>query len=312
MVLCIGTTPAAQRVMRFDKVCVNQVNRAATTADGAAGKAVNVAKVLQTLGEKPVLTGFLGGLRGQQLAALLKARGIEMDFVIVTAPTRQCITVIDQSSRTVTELVQESLPVDPADYEKLTRLIQRRLKGCRAAIMSGTITPQGPDDFYYRCTQLARDQGVLPVVDAKGPLLVEALKARPALVKPNRSELAATVGSELVEDRDLVEAMRSLAARGAERVVVTDGPKATFAFDGVTVWRVPSPVVEAVNPIGSGDAFTAALVWSLLRGDDLGQASCFASAAGAANALTLMAGELDLAEFQKLARTIQPSRLENF
>jgi fructose-1-phosphate kinase PfkB-like protein len=159
---------------------------------------------------------------------------------------------------------------------------------------------------------MARDQGVLPVVDAKGPLLVEALKARPALVKPNRSELAATVGSELVEDRDLVEAMRSLAARGAERVVVTDGPKATFAFDGVTVWRVPSPVVEAVNPIGSGDAFTAALVWSLLRGDDLGQASCFAAAAGAANALTLMAGELDLAEFQKLARTIQPSRLENF
>ena len=64
MILCLGTTPAVQRVMVFTKLTLDAVNRAATTLDGAAGKSVNVAKVLKSLGERPVATGFLGGDRG--------------------------------------------------------------------------------------------------------------------------------------------------------------------------------------------------------------------------------------------------------
>src|SRR5204863_2325032 len=90
MILCLGTTPAAQRVMLFRKLTLDAVNRAVTTLDGAAGKSVNVAKVLKTLGQQPLATGFLGGPRGRQVRALLIARGIKVDFVIVDAPTRQC------------------------------------------------------------------------------------------------------------------------------------------------------------------------------------------------------------------------------
>src|SRR5437867_2991928 len=50
MILCIGTTPAAQRVMVFRHLALNEVNRAAITAEGAAGKSINVAKVLQAMG----------------------------------------------------------------------------------------------------------------------------------------------------------------------------------------------------------------------------------------------------------------------
>src|ERR1035441_7816486 len=64
MILCIGTTPAAQRVMAFRKLTIDAVNRAVTTLDGAAGKSVNVAKVLKALGEQPVATRALGGGRG--------------------------------------------------------------------------------------------------------------------------------------------------------------------------------------------------------------------------------------------------------
>ncbi|HEX7617679.1 MAG TPA: 1-phosphofructokinase, partial [Verrucomicrobiae bacterium] len=64
-ILCIGTTPAAQRVMIFRKLTPDAVNRAVTTLDGAAGKSINVAKILKTLGAHPVATGFLGGERGE-------------------------------------------------------------------------------------------------------------------------------------------------------------------------------------------------------------------------------------------------------
>jgi len=178
MILCIGTTPAAQRVMVFRNLAVDAVNRAERTLDGAAGKSINVAKVLKTLGERPVATGFLGGDRGEELQSVLEAKGIEADFVKIATRTRQCITVIDESAGTQTELVEESQAATPADYEKL----------------------------------------------------------------------------------------------------------------------------------GSGDAFTASLVWRLLRGDDLGEASRWGTAAGTANALTLMPGEVNLADVERLVNEVEVER----
>ena len=177
MILCIGTTPATQRVMVFGKLTLDAVNRAVTTLDGAAGKSVNVAKVLKALGEQPVAAGFLGGDRGEQLRALLEARGIELDFVKVTPRTRQCITLLDTSAGTHTELVEESQPVTAADYEELMRVIRRRVKGCRAVVMSGTITPSGPVDLYFHGAHMAHEAGAITVVDAQGTALLEALKA---------------------------------------------------------------------------------------------------------------------------------------
>ena len=76
MILCIGTTPAAQRVMVFHALALDAVNRATVTLDGVAGKAVNVAKVLGALGEKPVAMGLLGGDYGRRVRRLFQERGI--------------------------------------------------------------------------------------------------------------------------------------------------------------------------------------------------------------------------------------------
>lgn len=304
-ILCVGTTPAVQRVMIFRSLALDAVNRAVTTLDGAAGKAVNVAKVLRALGERPVAIGFLGGDRGEFLRSALQTVGIELDFVNVAARTRQCVTVIDQSAGTHTELVEESLPVDPADFERLRAIIRRRIAGSPAVVMSGTIAPGGPADFYFHCTRMAAGAGALSVVDAQGTALVEALNARPGLVKPNRSELAATVGRALNDEPAVRLAMREFCDRGAQRIVVTAGKAPTLAFDGASFWRVVSPQIAAVNPIGSGDAFTAGLVARLVRGDDLGEACRWASAAGAANALTSMAGEVNREDVERLAREVK-------
>jgi tagatose 6-phosphate kinase len=295
--------------MVFGRLTLDAVNRAVTTLDGAAGKSVNVAKVLKTLGAQPVAVGFLGGERGEQLRSLLTARGIELDFVTVAVPTRQCITIIDQAAGTQTELVEESRPVPPSAYEQLMAVLRRRIPACRAVIMSGTITPGGPVDLYLQCVQLAREAGALSVVDAQGPSLLEALNARPDRAKPNRAELAATAGRELADETAVMCAMRELCERGAQRVVVTAGREPTLAFDGHGAWRIVAPSIEAVNPIGSGDAFTAGLTWRLLGGADLGEACRWGSAAGAANALTLMAGEVQREEVERLAREVRVERM---
>lgn len=291
--------------MVFHGLKLDAVNRATTTLDGLAGKSVNVAKVLKTLGERPIATGFLGGDRGDYLRSALESRGIERDFVAVAARTRQCVTVIDQATGAVTELVEESQAVEPTAFERLTAIVHRRVAQCQAVVMSGTLAPGGPSDLYAHYTRLANAAGALSVVDAQGPALLAALAAQPGLVKPNRAELAATGGRALATEADVATAMRELAERGAQRVVVTAGRQATLAFDGHTFWRVSVPPVEAVNPIGSGDAFTAGLVSRLTRGDDLGEACRWGTAAGAANALTWLAGEVTRPDVERLVRSVR-------
>lgn len=309
MILCLGTTPAVQRVMLFERLTLDEVNRAAATLEGPAGKSLNVAKVLHALDTPVLAIGFAGGDRGAFLEASLAARGIPNDLLPVPSPTRLCVTVIDRSTGTVTELVEESAPVPAEAYEALLEIARQRLPGCRALILSGTLTPNGPEDFYQRCVRLAADPVVLSVVDAKGPPLMAALEARPGLVKPNRAELALTVGRPLPDEAAVWTAMRVLHERGARRVVVTAGRAPTLAFDGTRQWRIVNPPIHALNPIGSGDASTAAITWRLIEGDDLGTACRWGAAAGAANALTPMAGEVTCGDVRQLAAQVEVEAL---
>src|SRR5262249_9758156 len=89
-------------------------------------------------------------------------------------------------------------------------------------------------------------------------------------------------------------------ARGAQRVVITSGANPALVLEGNRFWKVISPRVQALNPIGSGDAFTAGLVWGLTQGQLMLEACRWAAAAGAANALTAMAGEVNLPDIQRL------------
>ena len=309
MILCIGATPAAQRVMVFGKLEHNGVNRARVTLDGAAGKSINVAKVLASLGAPAVATGFAGGTRGKELLESTASKGIKVDFVSVAPATRQCISVLDESAHTVTEFVEESKPVPASDYASLRAIIQKHLPSCDVVVMSGSLTPDGPVGFYRDITQQANQAGKLAIVDAQGPPLVEALAAQPGLVKPNLLELAATVQRSLGSESEIIAAMREIQKRGAVRVVVTAGTLPTLALANDQLWRIQSPQISVVNPIGSGDAFTAALVWRLVKKEELGEACRWAAATGAANALSLMPGELDRRDVERLVAEVKVERI---
>jgi tagatose 6-phosphate kinase len=295
--------------MVFKQLAVDAVNRALTTQEAPSGKSINVAKVLRTLGEPVVAVGFLGGDRGDAIAGVLEAEGLVLDFVRVAARTRQCTTLIDLWAELHTELVEESAPAEAGAYEDLISILRRRLPGCRSLVLSGSITPGGPPDFYFRCAQLARESEVFVVVDAQGVLLTESLRAKPALAKPNRAELSATLGRDLRDEHALQAAMGEVHEQGAQRVVVTSGSEPALAFDGRHFWRILPPQIKAANPIGSGDAFTAGLVSRLLRGDALAEACRWGSAAGSANALTLLPGELKKEDLERLAKETRIERV---
>ncbi len=296
MIICLGTTPAVQRVMVFKKLEIGEVNRAVEVHQDVAGKSVNVAKVLGTLGKPAMATGFVGGERGEFIRGELDRRSIKHDFVTVRPQTRLCVTILDQGAETITELVEESQPVEESAWDELLAKMQK-LPKAQMLILSGTLAGGARPGFYRQCIESTQ----LPaIVDTQGQVLLESLKARPLVAKPNRKELGVALGLSVDSDSSLQHAMIELVGLGAKNAVITLGAEGAMAFDGSEFWHVTSPKVSAVNSVGSGDAFTAGLAAGLVDGQPLAEACRLGAACGAANALTLMAGDVRAEDVKSL------------
>lgn len=291
MIICLGTTPTMQRSMRFKSITVDEVNRAIMVDDYASGKSVNCARVLHSLGAEVMCTGFLGGRYAGEFRANLDASKIAHDFVSTSAPTRLCITAIDLSAGTATELIEESSAVEVQDVQRLLRTLRELAPRATGLVLSGSLAPNVPDNFYQLCLEACRCD--LSLVDARGLALQHALFAKPTVVKPNREELSATTQITIDSDRALHQAIDAMHKQGTRNVLVTDGPRPAIASDGFHRWRITVPKIEVVSPIGSGDSVAAGIVHALSQKQSFLDAAQLGLACGMANALTDRAGHLD-------------------
>ncbi len=313
MIACIGTTPTLQRTMVFDRLIVDDVNRAAEVREYASGKSINVARVLKALGREALAAGFAGGDRGQLLLQDLDAIGVRHDFTEVRARTRLCITAIDRGAGAATELIEESSPVEENGWMQLTQKLEAALPDSRPWVFSGSLPPGAPRDFYARWPPLAwRCSGggrMLPVIiDASGEPMRRALETGDGFIaKMNRRELGLTLGMPVDTDAALHEAMRA-AAKRCGHVVVTLGAQGALALVNSELWRVAIPQVKAISAIGSGDAFAAGMAAVIDEGDAR-DAWRLGAACGIANALTAEAGHVRLQDVERLKAQVEVHRL---
>jgi tagatose 6-phosphate kinase len=305
MILCLGTTPAIQRSMTFGHLTINGVNRTANASQYASGKSINAARVLHTLGQPVICTGFVGGNPGEFILADLDEAEIPHNFVRVEAPTRLCITLIDSSANTATELIEESHAVLPLCFEHLIRKFSELLATASAVLLSGSLPTAAPSDFYARCVSTAVTAKKVVILDATGEPLRQALKTCPSIIKPNRQELSQTVSAPVETDDQIKSAIRQLLAMGPKWAVVTNGSKETVASDGQSFWKISAPKVDVVSPIGSGDSFAAGLTAGVALGQSVPEACRLAAACGSANAMTARAGHLDKSEVDRLLAAVQ-------
>lgn len=309
MVLCVGVTPAVQRCYVINNLVLDEVNRAATVKDSTAGKGINVGRVVHTLGLPTLVTGFAGGDSGQFVKSELDREGIAHQFVEVPFRTRTCTTVIDKSADTVTELVEESKTIDGDCWRSLERLIIDHLPQCKAMVLSGALPPGSPADFYAKCCHLAKPFGIPVILDTKGDPLRHAVPFGPALVKPNRSELAATFGFDVSSDQHLRLAIRQLIDLGAQNALITMGRKGAVFCDGTDLWTIQAPTIQAVNPIGSGDSVTGGFVAGLLQDLPMLDCAVLGIACGTANALTDAPGVLLPEDVERLKMQVRVTPL---
>jgi len=292
MILCLGTTPTAQRTRIFERVTLDAVNRAVEVHEHASGKSVNVARVAHSLGETVLATGFLGGDRGEFIRRKLHLAGINHNFVTVSPQTRLCTTVVDRSNRTATELVEESAAVEAGDWQRLSQTFSSAVRRAKLCVFSGSLPPGGPAQFYADIVQTAHAAGCAVILDARGEPLRLAMPIPGLTIKLNREELAATLASPLPDDQSLRDGIRRSNPTGGA-TVVTLGPAGAVSYDGKSFCRISSPCVETISAVGSGDAFAAGFAVGIVRGRPFREACALGAACGAANAMTPLSGHID-------------------
>lgn len=262
MIVAAGLTPAWQQILVFDRLQTGQVNRAKTVVWCGSGKVLNVGAALHQRGAKSLTLCPVGGLTGRQIRDNFAERGIPARWLATRAATRVCTTILDKETGATTELVENSAPLSAAELDEYAAAFSEEARAADIVVLSGSLPQEAPANYYRRLLERTPARAIL---DVRGRELIECLPMRPFLVKPNREELAATVGRPLESDDDVAMAMSELRTRGAEWVVVSNGPAPLLALGSDGLHRFEPPRVNVVNPIGCGDALCAELALQLER-----------------------------------------------
>ncbi len=294
-IICCGFTPCVQRIIEFTQLEKDVVNRASRVSIGVGGKGANTARMVTQLGGNPVLVGFAGGANGRLLEEMLSREGVSFLHVEVEGETRICQTLLEAGNPESTELVEEMPPLTSNEWNQMLSLfLSLDLSGAMVPI-SGKLPAAAPVDAYAQLAKMVAEQGGRVILDAPGEPLLLALEHRPFIVKINDVELLQTVGGE-----DLMAACHELIQRGAQSVLITRGSRTAFYVNDREALEIFPPKIEAVNPVGSGDAVTAGMAVELSRGKDVSEAIITGMACGAANALNLVSGLLRLDDIERL------------
>jgi 1-phosphofructokinase len=266
-----------------------EVIRLLGTSTEPGGKGVNVARAVAAAGEAVVTV--LPAADHDPIVHALEELGLAMDTVAVAAPVRTNYTVTEPDG-TTTKLNEPGNPLSAEVRDALADALHRHASAAGWVVLSGSLPPLTPPDWYAGLVAALRDTGARIAVDTSGEPLRALLAAGPGcapdLLKPNAEELAELTGvplAALADPAAALAAVRSLHERGVAEVLLTlgaDGALLSTADGGA--WSAAPPPIVVRSTVGAGDCSLAGYVLADLAGADPAGRLRNAVAYGAASA----------------------------
>jgi len=310
VILVAGLTPAWQQTLVFDAFRHGEVNRAAEVHWTASGKVLNAATAAGHLGADCLALAPLGGHAVGEIDRRFDQFGIARRWIETRSPTRVCTTIVERSTGTMTELVENGRPLTADELDRFLRAFAEEAARADVVVLIGSLPRETPPTYYRELLETTRGPAVL---DFRGEGLLHCLDLKPLVVKPNREELAQTLDRKLDTDELLLGAMREVNARGAAWVAVTDGPRAAWLTSSDRAYRFQPPRIDnAVNPLGCGDSMAATIAWAVQQGNDVVESVRLGIAAAGDNLRHLLHGRLDPERVKQGAKQVCVEALESW
>jgi 1-phosphofructokinase family hexose kinase len=307
MILCLNLNAAIDKTIVVSSFEINKIHRPQSVVALAGGKGCNVARALKTLGETPVVSGWVGGFSGQFIENELRQEGIQTDFVHTDYESRTCVSILDREKQTMTEIYElgESVPVEKIN--ELRNHILATIGKYQAITLSGSMPPGVPSGFYADLIEIARKENVLTFLDTSGDALRKGVEAGPFFIKPNETEAKTLLGLGSNDSFDPAQGALEISRRYETNVLLSMGANGAIATKAEQTFIVKSPSVVAKSAVGSGDCMLAGLTYGFLQGHSFEEALICGVAAGTANTLTIGAGQFKIEDFERLRGQVRIS-----
>jgi 6-phosphofructokinase 2 len=270
------------------------------------GGGINVARVFVRLGGNARCFYLSGGATGPALDGLIDQHQLVRTRIPIAGPTRIATTVLERNTSKEFRFTPQGPTISESEWQHCLEVI--RDFQCDIMVLSGSLPPGVPDDFYARVMRMLRPRGVEFVLDSSGPGLAHGLEAGSLLlVKPSLGELQQLVGRQLDSPGEIGKVAMGIVESGKARLVAV-----TMGHQGAVLARAEGPAflpaleIPAASAVGAGDSFVAGMVFALCTGRDEPEAFRFGVAAGSAAVLRAGTGLAHPADIERLLRMVAP------
>ena len=286
MITSISLNPSIDRTLTVEGFTPGGLNRVISSRDVAAGKGINVALTVSALGLDAECIGFMFRDSGALFEKRLMVNSTAYDFIWLDGAARTNVKVFDRAAEVVTELNESGREVDAESVEKMTDLVCAHAENSDFLILSGSLPPGCPEDYYRTLIEAVEGLDCRCVLDADGNRLKSGLEARPFMIKPNRFELETMTGRKLETIADIREAARQYIDQGVEVVAVSLGADGAIILRGDEALYAPRLNVEVKSTVGAGDSMVAGLVAGFMAEKDLEETFRMGMACATARCMT--------------------------
>ena len=283
MVYTVTFNPAIDYVVRIKEIVVGATNHSEREEIYFGGKGINVSVVLKELGVDSKALGFTAGFTGEAIEKGLADLGIDTDFVhLKTGNSRINVKL---KSAEETEINGQGPHIDDESVTALFQKLDSLIDG-DTLILAGSIPSSLPADIYERILERLSLRKIRVVIDATKDLLLNVLKFKPFLVKPNNHELGDMFGVKLKTDEEIEKYARKLQDMGAVNVLISMAKDGSMLIDETgKMHRMGVCKGKVKNSVGAGDSMVAGFTAGIQSGD-YEYALKLATAAGGATAFS--------------------------
>lgn len=296
MVYTVTFNPAVDYVVHTDELKVGMTNRSISEQMYIGGKGINVSLVLAELGIRSKALGFVAGFTGRAIEDGVREKGVETDLVHLESGCSRINVKIKSVNKTdktdnETELNGQGPMIPDKAIDELFGKLDK-LEDGDILVLAGSIPASLPSDVYEKVLARLSGKRIKTVVDATKDLLLNVLKYKPFLIKPNDHELGEMFGVELKTEEEIIFYAKKLREMGAVNVIVSmAGNGAVLVDENGNVHKCGVCKGTVKNSVGAGDSMVAGFIAGTTRAPgsengDYGYALKLGTAAGGATAFS--------------------------
>lgn len=310
MIITLTINPAIDRTLSVDRLAFEDRAYVNSSRESAGGRGINASCVIHSFGGESTAVFPSGGNSGKRLEHLLSGFGLRISVVPIRNPIRTNLTVTDKHGLTV-NLNEAGPSISKAELARVEQTVVAALDKASWLMVCGSLPPGVPASFYARLIATAKRKNVRTLLDADGPALREGIEAGPTVVTPNQQEAERLLDRTLLTRTTYVEAARTIRAMGPESVVLSVGSRGAIGAFPKGMFEAIPPRIDAISPIGAGDAMAAAYTWSMERhADRPAEALRWGVAAGTASARLPGMNFANLQQTEEIYRQVEVRRVE--